>query len=59
MQNGKSSGNDGVSKKVYLEFWDKIGFKLYNRILQSKNAGILAPSQILSMITLILKKDRD
>jgi hypothetical protein len=44
MQGGKSPGNDGLGKEFYLEFWDKIGDKLYNSILQSKDEGILAAS---------------
>ena len=50
---------DGLGKELYLEFWDKIGDKLYNSILQSKEEGILAPSQTQSIIKLIPKKDRD
>ena len=42
-----------------MEFWDKNGDKLYNSILQSKEEGILAPSQTQSIIKLIPKKDRD
>ena len=36
MQGGKSPGNDGLRKEFYLEFSDKIGDKVYNSILQSK-----------------------
>ena len=55
MQGGKSPGNDGLGKEFYLKLWDKIGDKLYNSILQSKEEGILAPSQTQSMIKLIPK----
>ena len=45
MQGGKYTGNDGLGKEFYFEFWDKIGERLFNSILQSKEDGILAVSR--------------
>ena len=56
MQGEKSPGKDGLGKKFYITFWDKIGALLYNSIKQSKNEGILASSQTQFIFKLIPKK---
>ena len=59
MPNGKSPGNDGLTKEFYEHFWDDLKFYFINSLKQSKIDGNLSISQRQAVIKLIQKKDRD
>ena len=59
MQNGKSPGNDGLSKEFYVCFFSELGDLLVNTLSYSFKCGELTTSQKHAIITLIEKKDRD
>ena len=59
MPNGKSPGNDGLTKEFYEHFWDDLKFYFINSLKQSKIVGNLSISQRQAVIKLIEKKDRD
>ena len=45
MDNGKSLGNDGITKEVYIKLWDAVKEPLCASIQQSFIAGELSTSQ--------------
>ena len=59
IDNDKSPGNDGITKKFYIKFWDAVKETLCASIEQSFIAGELSTSQKQAIIKLIEKKDRD
>ena len=59
MPNGKSPGNDGLTKEFEEHFWDKLKFYFINSLKQSKIDDNLSISQRQAVIKLIEKKDRD
>ena len=58
MPNGKSPGNDGLTKEYYEHIWDNLKFYFINSLKQSKIDGNLSISQRKEVIKLIQKKDR-
>ena len=59
MKNGKSPGNDGLTKEFYTAFFGELGSLLLKTFNYSFVKGELSSSQKQALITLILKKDRD
>ena len=59
MKNGKSPGNDGLTKEFYVCFFDEINQFLIKALNKSFNIGQLSTSQRQAVITLIEKKDKD
>ena len=59
MQANKSPGIDGLTKELYIAFFDLIGPKLLNSFKFALNHGELSSSQKQAVITLIEKKGRD
>ena len=59
MKNGKSPGNDGLTKEFYVCFFNEIFNYLLNALKESFNIGQLPTSQRQAVITLIEKKERD
>ena len=59
MKNGKSPGNDGLTKEFYVCFFNEIFNYLLNALKESFNIGQLSTSQLQAVITLIEKKERD
>ena len=56
MQNNKSPGNDGLTKKFYEGFWDEIKELLITSATEAKQRGKLSISQRQVIIKLIEKK---
>ena len=56
MRNGKSPGNDGLTKEFYEHFWDDLKFYFINFLKQSKIDGNLSISQRQAVINLIEKR---
>ena len=59
MENGKTPGNDVITKEFYETFWDELKFAFIKSINQAKVTGELSISQRQAVIKLIEKKDRD
>ena len=59
MQNYKSPGNDGLTKKIYEGFWDEIKELFIALIIETRNKGTFSISQRQAIIKLIENKDRD
>ena len=59
MKDGKSPGNDGLTKEFYLCRFDKLGPLLRNSLNFSLEKGELSASQKQVVTTLIERKDRD
>ena len=59
MQNDKTPGNDGLTKKFYETFWNEIKYVFLKSLKQAKEKGQLSISQCQAIIELIEKKDRD
>ena len=59
MQNNKTPGNDGLTKKIYETFWNEIKYVFLKSLKQAKEKGQLSISQRQAVIKLIEKKDRD
>ena len=59
MQNDKSLGNAGVTKKIYEMFWDKLKQIFVNSVREAIEIGHLSTSQRHAIIKLIEKKDKD
>ena len=59
MQNGKSPGNDGLSKEFYACFFAELGDLLVNTLNYSFKCAESTTSHKQAIITLIEKKDRD
>ena len=56
MKNGKSPGNDGLTKEFYVCFFNEIFNYLLNASKESFNIGQLSTSLRQAVITLIEKK---
>ena len=59
MKNGKSPGNDGLTKEFYICFLGEIAAPLVEFLNHSYSVGDLSTSQRQVIITLIEKKGRD
>ena len=59
MPSNKSPGNDGLSKEIYLCFYDLIGQPLLDCLNFSYEKEELSTSQRQAVITLIEKKVKD
>ena len=55
-QNGKSPGNDGFGREVYIVFWKNLSGPLLESFIDGKKRGILSPSQRQAVIKLLEKK---
>ena len=59
MENDKSPGNDGLTKKFFAIFWDDIKVTFIPSIKQAKERKELSIFQSQAIIKLIEKKNRD
>ena len=59
MKNGKSPGNDGLTKECYETFWNELKEIFVDSVLEAKEKGYLSISQRQATITLVEIKDRD
>lgn len=59
MANNKTSGNDGLSKELYLAFWSELGQDMVNSFNHSFQKGELSTTQKQVIITLLEKPDKD
>ena len=59
MGNNKSPGNDGLSKELYVCFFNEIHLYLLQALNMSFREGQLSSSQRQAAIVLIEKKDKD
>ena len=59
MENDKSPGNDGLTKKFFAIFWDNIKVNFIPSIKQAKERKELSIFQSQTIIKLIEKKNRD
>ena len=57
-QNGKSPGNDGLTREFYIVFWRNISNLLFESLIDGKQKGLLSPSQRQAIIKLLEKKKR-
>ena len=53
MQNGKSLGNDGLTKDFYETFWDGLKEIFVDSVRESEEIGHLSASQRQAIIRLI------
>ena len=59
MKNGKSPGNDGLTKEFYVCFFEELGWFVCKTLNFSFDNGELSAPQKQAVITLIERKDRD
>ena len=59
MQNGKSLGNNGLTKELYETSWNRLQEIFVDSVLQAKEKGHLSISQRQVIIKLMEKKDRE
>ena len=59
MKNGKSPGNDGLTKEFYMCFFNEISDSLVAALNRSFEVSQLSTSQHQAVIVLIEKKDKD
>ena len=59
MQNNKSPGNDGLTRKFFVAFWEDIKDVFLNLCRTAKLKKELSTSQKQAIIKLIEKKDKD
>ena len=59
MKNGKSPGNDGLTKEFYVCFFNKISDSLVAALNRSFEVSQLSSSQLQAVIVLIEKKYKD
>ena len=59
MKNGKSPGNDGLTKEFHVCFFEELGLLVCKTLNFSFNNVELSSSQKQAVITLIEKKDRE
>ena len=59
MKNGKTPGDDGLTKEFYVCFFEELGSLLLKSLNHSHTFGELSTSQKQAVITLIEKKGRD
>ena len=53
MGNDKTPGNDGLSKELYVKFWDKLKNILFKSLIEGKKNGELSVSQRQAVIKLL------
>ena len=59
-QNGKSPGNDGLTRDFYIVFWTNISQQLFESLIDGKNRGFLSTSQRqAAVIKLLENKSKD
>ena len=58
-KNGKSPGNDGLTKEFYIAFFGELGRLMLRTFNHSFSKGELSSSQKQAITTLIQKTDRD
>ena len=56
MQNDKSPGSDGLTKKIYETFWYELKEIFVDSVREAKEIGHLSTSQRQAIIKLIEKK---
>ena len=59
MKNGKTPGNDGLTKEFYVYFFGELGMLLLKSLNYSHLVGELSTSQKQAVVPLIEKKGRD
>ena len=59
MKNGKTPGNDGLTKEFYVCFFGELGMLLLKSVNYSHFVGELSTSQKQAVVTLIENKGRD
>ena len=59
MSNGKSPGNDGLTKQFYVCFWEDLGSLLVDTLNYAFHYDELSTSQRQAVIALIEKKGQD
>ena len=59
MSNGKSPGNDGLTKEFYICFWEDLGSLLIVTLIYAFQYGELSTFERQAVITLIENKGRD
>ena len=59
MKNGKTPGNDGLTKEFYVCFFEEMGSLLLKSLIHCHAVGELSTSQKQAVITPIEKKGRD
>ena len=59
MKNGKSPGNDGLTKEFYVCLFEEVGWLVCKTLSFSFDNGELSSSQKQALIILIEKKDCD
>ena len=59
MKNGKTPGNDGLTKEFYVCFFGELGMLLFKSLNYSNLVGELSTSPKQSVVTLIEKKGKN
>ena len=59
MQNNKSPGNDGLTKELFVTFWEDIKDAFLNSCRTAKRKKELSTLQRQAVLKLIEKKDQD
>ena len=59
MKNGKTPGNDGLTKEFYVCFFGELGMLLFKSLNYSHLVGELSTSPKQSVVTLIEKKGKN
>ena len=58
MENDKSPGNNGLTKKFYVTFWDDIKATFISSLKKAKERTELSISQRLAIYKLLITKNR-
>ena len=58
-QNGKSPGNDGLTREFFIVFWRNVSDTYFQSLLNGKEKGFLSTSQRQAVIKLLGKKNKD
>ena len=58
-KNGKSPGNDGLTREFYIVFWKNVSDVLLESFLEGKEKGFLSTSQRQAVIKLLEKRGKD
>ena len=59
MENDESLGNDGLTKELYVTFWDSFKATFISSLKQAKERKWLSISKRQAIIKFTEKKDRD